>query len=453
MLSQSRYRRDFLSRDWQTLSAMYRTSWVVGTAVDVVGEDMVSAGLDITGPIEPSDIQGLQNDMRRLLVHERFSDAIKWGRLYGGSVSIMLIDGQDVSTPLQLESVAPGQFRGLLSLDRWMVQPSTSDLVTEFCPDLGRPKFYGVLPAAPALRNEWVHYSRLVRFEGVPLPWQESFQENLWGQSVVERLFDRLLAFDSATVGAAQLTFKSYLRTIKMKGLRQMIGAGGKALEAVTAHLDFIRAGQTNEGLTVLDAEDDFVTNSYSFSGLDSILIQMGQQISGALQIPLVRLFGQSPSGLNSSGESDLRTYYDGINTQREARLRDPYQTVLDLVFRNRFQKPMPPEIGFTFGSLWQLTDEQKATIAGQVATAVGGAFDAGLISQRVALQELRQSSVRTGVFSNITDADIEKAEEDPPSLNEEPEGGAPFGGPEALEATAEDGPDAPGDPAEKDAP
>ena len=422
-LSDSRYVRDYLSRDWQMLTSMYRNSWVVGVAVDSVAEDMVKAGIEITGPIKPDDAADLIGDMRRMLVNERLMDTIKWARLYGGAVAVLLIDGQDMSTPLRLETVEPGQFKGLLALDRWMLQPSITDLVTEFGPDLGLPRYYGVLPSAPALHNQWVHYTRVVRMDGISLPYQDARAENSWGQSIVERLFDRLVAFDSATTGAAQLTFRSWLRIVRMKGLRQMIGQGGKALEAVTAHLDFIRSSQTNEGLTVLDADDDFATNTYAFSGLDSVLSQMGQQISGAIQVPLVRLFGQSPSGF-SSGDTDLRNYYDGVDKSREARLRDPMQTILDLLYRNRFQRPIDPGVGFTFNSLWQMTPEQRMNVAQTGTNSVVAAHSAGIITDRTALSELRQLSMSTGVFTNITNEEIAEASAEPPKLVESEETG-----------------------------
>ena len=40
-------------------------------------------------------------------------------------------------------------------------------------------------------------------------------------------------------------------------------------------------------------------------------------------------------------------------------------------------------------------------------------AVNAGLISPRTALKELKQQSERTGVWTNITDADIAKASDD----------------------------------------
>lgn len=434
-LSGARYVRDGTSRNWQQLAAMYRSSWIVGAAVDVVAEDMTRAGIELTGSIPPGEIDVLQADLHDLQIWQRVADTVRWARLYGGCIAVLLIDGQDPATPLRLDAVGPGQFKGLLVLDRWMVQPSLLDTVKELGPDLGKPRFYGVLPAAPALAGQWVHHSRCVRIDGVELPFWESQQENGWGQSVVERMFDRLLAFDSATLGAAQLVYRAYLRIVKMKGLRAALATGGKATEGVIANLQFIRAAQSTEGLTVLDADDEFDTATYSFSGLDGVLLQMGQQISGALQIPLVRLFGQSPAGLNSTGESDLRTYYDGIAQQQAHRLRRPMTIILDVMYRSRFGRPMPADASFEFRPLWQMSDAERATVANTITQAVAAARSEALVTERVALQELRQASRITGLWSNITDRDIETAEREPPR-------------PAELLPLDGDGPEPPGAPA-----
>lgn len=75
------------------------------------------------------------------------------------------------------------------------------------------------------------------------------------------------------------------------KGLRKIIAMGGSAYNALVKQIQQIRMWQSNEGMTLMDDEDTFETHQYSFSGLDSILLQLGQQLSGALGIPLVRLW------------------------------------------------------------------------------------------------------------------------------------------------------------------
>ncbi|EFF82121.1 phage-associated protein, HI1409 family [Acinetobacter haemolyticus ATCC 19194] len=417
---QSGYGFNFLSRNRLKLEAMYRTSWVVGQVVDVVADDMTRKGCNIKGFSSPKDGEMIDQEMDRLQVWDRLNKTIKWSRLYGGTIAVMLIDGQNVSTPLNTNTISKGQFKGLLVLDRWMVQPTMQDLVTEYGPHYGMPKYYDVIHDSVGMCNQKVHYSRVIRMDGVELPYNQSITENLWGQSVIERLLDRLTIFDSATLGAGQLVYKAHLRTYKVKGLRTIIAAGGKLYDALVKQINQIRLWQSNEGMTLMDAEDTFETHQYSFTGLDNLLLQFGQQISGATGIPLVRLFGQSPAGLNATGESDLANYYDNINQQQEGRLRTPLQILYAVLSMSVVGKPLPDSFDFQFASLWQLGDDKKAEVAKNVVDAVSAAEESGLIKRSTALKELRQSSEVTGIFSHITDGEIKDADdEDPPPPGE----------------------------------
>ncbi|OAM14175.1 hypothetical protein AZK46_03145 [Acinetobacter baumannii] len=417
---QSGYGFNFLSRQRLKLEAMYRSSWVVGQVIDVVADDMTRKGVKLNGLSTPKDSEMIDQEMDRLQVWDKLNKNIKWSRLYGGSLAVMMIDGQNVSTPLNPNTIGKGQFKGLMVLDRWMVQPTLEDLVTEMGPDYGKPKYYDVITDSVGLCNQRIHYSRVIRMDGVELPYWQSIAENLWGQSVIERLEDRLTIFDSATLGAGQLVYKAHLRTYKVKKLREIIAAGGKFYDALVKQIQEIRMWQSNEGMTLMDADDAFETHQYSFTGLDNLLLQFGQQISGATGIPLVRLFGQSPAGLNATGESDLANYYDNINQQQEGRLRTPLQVLYAVLHMSVLGKPLPDSFSFKFASLWQLDDEKKANVAKGVTDAVLAAEEAGLIKRSTALKELRQSSEVTGVFSHITDEEIKEADdEDPPPPGE----------------------------------
>lgn len=410
------YRFDFVSRNRVQMEAMYRTSWIAGKAVDCVADDMTRAGIEITSNgLKPDDIENINSAFDELEIWNGLRDAIKWGRLYGGAIGVLMIDGQDISTPLRIDTIQKDQFKGLLVLDRWLVQPSLQDLVTEMGPNIGLPKFYTVIADAMAMRNQKIHYSRVIRFEGLRLPYWQRVSENLWGQSICERLWDRLVAFDSTTQGAAQLVYKAHLRTYKVKGLREIIAMGGKAFEGLVKQIEQIRIWQSNEGLTLMDDSDTFETHSYSFAGIDNVLLQIGQQLSGATDIPLTRLFGQSPAGMNATGDSDLCNYYDRTNADQNKDLRSGMTTILKIVCRSTLGIDAPKNLNFTFKPLWQLNDTEKSDIAQKHTSAVVQAEESSLVSRADALRELRHSSRITGLWSSITDEDIEAAENEPP--------------------------------------
>ena len=404
----------FLTRNRQELEAAYRDSWIVGAVVDTIAEDMTRARADIDSELTPQEITKINNFFEEKDLWHAVCQCIKWARLFGGSLGIIMIKGQNLRTPLRVETVGPGSFGGILAMDRWIVDPPLSDLVTEPGPHFGMPSMYRVMAPDSGLKpGQEIHHTRVIRMDGIELPYYQKRFENMWGESVVERLYDRLIAFDSVSFGAAQLVFKAHLRGIGVSGLRDALTEGGEAEEAIIKMFEYIRSMQSNEGLTLLDAEDTFWTQSYTFSGLADMILQNAQQISGSTGIPLVRLLGQSPAGLNSTGESDLRNYYDLINKLQETQLRRHLRTIYRIVSFSELGKDLPEDFSFSFRSLWQIPDKEKIEIAKSVSDAMVQLINSSVFSRKMVLQELKQVSKITGYFSNITQEHIDSASDE----------------------------------------
>lgn len=397
-----------LSRDRGQLEDMYRTSWIVGRAVNVVAEDMVRGGIDVRAQWDVGKTDALLQELRRTGCPGRLSDAIKWARLYGGALAVLLIDGDDMESPLDMGSIPKGGFLGLHVLDRWQCTPS-AEVIGELGPMMGYPCHYTV-NARGGLLGLRLHHSRVLRFVGLELPWNQRISEQHWGASVVEQIHDRMLAYDSATQGTANLLYKSFLRVIGVNGLRQILAAGGRAEQALVKQFEMIRQMQSNEGITLLDKEDSFTASGYTFAGIYDAMQAFAEQIAGATGIPLVRLLGQSPKGF-STGESDLRIYYDTIATLQDDDLRPAYNVLFAVLSRHLWGEALPEGFSFAFESLMQPTELERAQIATADAQTVSALTQGGIITAAQALAGLRDTSRITGRFANITDADIAAVE------------------------------------------
>lgn len=399
----------YITRNRDELLDMYRTSWIVGRMVEVVAEDMVRSPMDIQGSLDQGDVSALLKVYRSSGVPGRLTDAVKWGRLYGGALAVMLVDGQDMASPLELDSIGRGSFKGLFVLDRHEVTPSI-DKIQELGPMLGFPLFY-TLNSPDTGTGLKVHHTRCLRFIGADLPGDARRGNQYWGDSVVDRAYDRILALDSATHGAANLLYKSFLRVIGVDRYREILAAGGKAEAALHKMFALIRQLQSNEGITLLDKNDTFSTHGWSFAGVYDALQAFAEQIAGATGIPLVRLLGQSPKGF-SSGESDLRTYYDTVMTQLEDDKRPVDTTLWGVLARHHFGHALPEDFGFEYQSLYMPTELEKSQIATADAQNVAGLYGAGITSRAQSLAALKDASRVSGRFGSITDADISAAEE-----------------------------------------
>lgn len=418
-LSDSTYGFLPVTRDRTLLEWIHRGSWIVGVAIDAIADDMTKMGITITSEMSPNDIKKLESAAIRWGVWTAFNDTIRWGRLYGGALAALMINGQDPRNELNISRVGRGDFRGLMVFDRWMVEPDLEHMIRGVGDDSLVPRSYWVVASGSGVSFEGmrIHHTRVLRHEGVRLPYWQRVMENMWGISVVERLYDRLIAFDSATNGAAQLVYKSYLRTLKIAKLREIVAAGGQQVNQLQQYVEMMRRYQGIEGITLIDSEDEFaaqVSAGTSFSGIADALIHFGQQISGALQIPLVRLFGQSPAGLNSTGESDMRNYYDGIRQRQERELRVMVDTTYRVMAKSEGIE-LPEDFSFVFNPLWQLSETERATAGSQVTAAVIAAWQSGLIDGEIAMKELKQGSIVNGMWTNITELSIKEAKNKKP--------------------------------------
>lgn len=433
-LSAGTYDFNYITRNRILLEAAYRGSWIVGAIIDNPAIDMTRAGIEITTVTKDDEqIKKIQSAMSRLQVWRSFCLLKKWGGLYGGAIGVIQIKGQDLSTPLELDTIDIGQFQGIVVYDRWQLNPVLIDVI-EDGPETGLPKFYQIVnnptmvdpTAQPATGLDHIHHSRAIRNVGYDLPYLQAITEMMWGESIIERLFDRLISFDNATMSTASLIDRANLRTVGVEGLREIIAAGGEAYQGLIQFFEMIRELQGNMGLTILDKNDEFKTDSYTFTGLPDILLQFAQQLSGGSGQPLIRLFCQSPAGLNATGDNDLRMYYDNINSMQESEFRNGMEIVLKVMWRSTFGKPAPDDMEFTFVPLWQQTPTDKATNAKTTVETILAAAD--VVGAEVTLSELRDTSGDTGLFSGITDEQIAEGkdlDENPPDPSELMPGGA----------------------------
>ena len=93
LLEATNYPLTRFTRDWQTITSLYRSHWVVRRVIDVIPEDMTKNGYKILSQIDPDMIRKLENGMRRTGTHRNLLKGLKWGRLFGGAGALMLIDG------------------------------------------------------------------------------------------------------------------------------------------------------------------------------------------------------------------------------------------------------------------------------------------------------------------------------------------------------------------------
>lgn len=403
------FRRSFLTQNWQLLTTMYRESWLAMRIIDMPCEDMTRSWYRLSADIDEDDINDLKRLEAKHSVKQEIANAIRWGRLYGGAIAVIVTRGDEdnMDIPLDLDSIAPGDFRGLLILDRTQgVEPSIELEGNIDDPDFGLPMYYNVDLSTEGLESMRIHHSRVMRFIGRELPRTEMISESYWGAAELEHIYDELQKRNATSANIAQLVFQANITTLKMGDFGEALALGtDEQRQSVLSAIAEENRFRTSYGLQLLSADDSMENHPYSFTGLSDIYEQFMMDISGAAEIPATKLFGRSPQGFNSTGESDLRNYYETINQYQERVLRPALEKLIPVMALSCWGY-IPDDLEFVFEPIAAITPQERADLINKVSDPIIKAFQAHLITRSEAIRELKAAGAEYGVWAMLDDPD-----------------------------------------------
>ena len=401
LLSGGVFERSELTRQTELLTAAYRESWLAKRIIDMPSDDMTRAWYTLSANLPEADLRRLKLLEARHSVKQELTAALRWARLYGGSLALMVIRGEEdrLDRPMDPDFLLPDCFQGLLVLDRAQgIEPSLERVTDLEDPDFGLPMYYTVHLQTEAGAAVRLHHSRVLRFVGRELPALEAERENGWGASELEHIWDELMKRSATSANIAQLVFQANLTTLKMSDFGELLAVGTEGqrrqvLEAV-AQENRLR---TSFGLQILSAGDTLETHSYSFSGLSEIYEAFMMDMAGAAEIPATKLFGRSPQGLNATGESDLRNSYEMIAQLQERSLRPALEKLLPVMAISCWGE-VPPDLEIVFAPLMTTSPNDRADLMGKWTEALVKAVDSGLLSLEEARQKWHREGERLGL-------------------------------------------------------
>lgn len=401
-----------MTQNYELLTSLYRDNWIVQNIVATIPNDMIRKWYEIKSGIAPNYINQMVKLERRTQIRKKLLLGMYWGRLYGGAVGVILIKGQnDMSQPLDLDMVLPGSFLGLQILDRWSGVYPEGELVTDPSdPDFGLPAYYTIRDDTTGYMVARVHHSRIIRFIGRELPWLEQVTEVYWGESEIEAIYNEIVRRDNVAANIAALTFRANVNYMETEGLDQLLGTANTEMQRrfwnVMAAQSIM---ESNFGTRVINKGDAIHNTQYTFTGLSDVYDRVMMDVAGAARTPVTKLFGRSPAGLNSTGESDMKNYYDYIDGLRENDLRPIIERLLPIMALSAWGM-IPDDLDIQFPPMQTADAKEQAEITERSVNSILSVYQNDLIDAATAQQELQAIGEETGMFSKITDDAIEAA-------------------------------------------
>lgn len=356
----------------QQLLVNYRESWAAAKIVDIPARDATRAWR--SWQAKKDQIDKIEKLEKQHDLQGKVEQALILSRLYGGAaIYIGTNRSSDPSKPIGENE----QIRYLRVLTKSQLSGGETDLDLE-SEYFGQPSFYQLTSQDRYLR---IHPSRLVRFIGKRVPDASVAMgvDNGWGDSVLASCMASVLRAESTMANANSLVFEAKVDVVSVPDLMSQMG--DKEFEAnMLKRVQLAAMAKGINGMLLLDAAETYESKSASFGGLPELIEKFLQEIAGASDIPVTRLLGQSPSGMNSTGEADLRNYYDRVNSDQALTISPALSKLDELIIRNALGS-RPAEIHYNWNSLWQATATEQATIGKTVAETIKILNDTGLLN------------------------------------------------------------------------
>uniref|UniRef100_UPI0022DFF45F phage portal protein n=1 Tax=Enterocloster aldenensis TaxID=358742 RepID=UPI0022DFF45F len=412
LLQATQYPLTRMTQNYQLLTSLYRENWIVQNIIETIPGDMVRKWYTLKCNVGPEYVDALQRLERKVHLRKSLLEGMYWGRLYGGAAGIIMIRGQDdLTQPLDYELILPGCFLGLMILDRWSgIYPEFGQVTDPADPDFELPEYYTIRDEESGTLISKVHHSRVLRFTGRELPYNEKIVETYWGESELEAIYSELVKRDNVSGNIAALTFRANVNYLETDSLDQMLAVNNAAAQKrFWQTLQAQSVIESNFGTRLVNKGDVMHNTQYTFAGLADVYDRVMMDVAGAAKTPVTKLFGRSPAGMNATGESDMNNYYDYIDGLRENQLRPILERLLPIMALSAWGI-VPYDLDIDFPPLQTPDSNEVADIVDKKTQAVLSAYQSDLIDAATALKELKALADETSMYNSISDEAIEQA-------------------------------------------
>lgn len=365
-----KFEREPVIPDMQ-LTGLYEGNGLFSKIIDTPAEEALKHGFDLN--LKSDELNAFVEDaLDDLEWEERAATAIKWTRLYGGALIVMLIDdGRGLEEPVDWEHIR--SIDELRVYERSIVQPDYASLyqqdyggkgVGNRVSKFGQPEYYYVSSIYGSFK---VHESRRLVFRNGVLPEQTSNATYLfWGMPEYVRIRRALRETVTAHTDSVKLLERSVQAIYSMKGLASLLTTD----DGENQVLKRLQLVDTSRGLLnsiAIDSEgEQYDFKTFQFSGVKDVIDATCNMLSALTNIPQTILFGRSPAGMNATGDSDFESYYNFVEKIQRLMLKRNLRTLLDVVFRAGIASgdvAEEPDYKLEFKPLWSLSDTEQAAV------------------------------------------------------------------------------------------
>lgn len=408
---------DVLSPD--ELEAAYRADWIARKVVDLPAFDACRAWR--AWKADQNQIEKIEEAERAFNLQRKLMHAMARARLYGGAALVIGVKKQPWDQELDVDKVGKGDlvFVHMCTKYNLSAGPMVRDITS---PWYGEPEYYErsdspiTTPGLQLKSSEdvriptglQIHPSRVVRLIGQEYPDQDRAMD-AWGDSALQPVIDAIKHAGLVVGSVAALVAKASVDIIKVPGLSQALSTNAGTAQMIERWSN-ANVAKSVVNAVLIDEKEEWQQVTASFASLPQTLQMYLGIVAGAADIPATRLLSKSPDGQNSTGDSDIRNYYDRLSADQVMHMK-PLLSRLDEVLLRHTLGTRDPKISYDWNPLWQMDEPQKADVAYKKANAHKIDVDTGLIAPEALRKGRENQLIEDGFYPGFEAALQEAAE------------------------------------------
>lgn len=345
----------FTELDDETLTQIYMGDGLGSRIIDCVADDMTREWIYL---FDETARETFEREIMRLGAETKFNEALRWQRLYGGSLIYLgAMDGGRPESPLNVAKIKSLEYLNVFAKTDISVGDSKWD-TNPNSPTYGKIVQYMLRDHINGVTNSrLVHHTRVIPFFNDPIPPKLRVGLNAdtryWGRSSLQPIYEALRDLGGINQSVANILYEFIIGKYSFPYLNEMLAEGKES--QLIRRIEIMNMSKSIINGILLGENETYTRDYATLAGLPEVIDRFMLALSGSTGIPVTRLFGRSPAGLNATGENDLRNYYDLIQAAQRNKLRYPLHQFMSALFKTT----TPPK--FEFNSLYQMTEKEKA--------------------------------------------------------------------------------------------
>lgn len=351
-----------------------------GKAADKVEGDEKDAAADKMEQIEAR--------MLELKVRDKFRKASWLDGIYGRSQIYVEIDGQDDEMgrqkPLMIDDnggVAKGKLKNLTVIEPYWTTPYSYNASH---PE--RADFY--VPQSWYVMGRKTHSTRLLPFVSREVPDLLKPAYNFGGMSMSQLMAPYVTMWLRTRKSVNDLVNIFSIVTLATDMNAALAGGNGDSL---TRRAQLFTAMRDNKGMLLINKNtEELSLQNVPLGTLDKLQAQAQEHMAAPCHIPLIKLFGVVPTGLNATGEGEIQIWYDFVKACQENLFGPQMDIVLKLIQLDLFGS-VDDSIAYEWVPLDEPTAKEKAEERKSNADEAGVLIDKGVVDPQEAREKLQR--------------------------------------------------------------